>query len=84
MKVYLPSIIMALVAFLFFAVPELAAVILGGGLLSLAIIYGWFTYRYYRYVREAQNFKGTHFEEEIFQKGAPTFKTISVKIFKEY
>lgn len=84
MKVYLPSVIMALIAFLFFAVPELAALILGGALLCLAIVYAWFTYRYYRYVKEAQSFRGTQFEEEIFQKGAPTFKTISVKIFKEY
>lgn len=82
MRVYLPSVIMTLIAFLFFAVPELAAVILGGGLLSLAIIFAWFTYRYNKYMRERTSFRTTAFEEEIFQKGAPTFKTISVKIFK--
>lgn len=82
MKAYLPSIVMTLMAFLFFAVPELAAILLGGGLISIAIIYGWFTFRYQKYIKNAQQFKTTQFEEEIFRNGAPTFKTISVRVFR--
>lgn len=82
MKAYLPSIIMTLLAFLFFTFPELAAILLGGALISVAIIYGWFTYRYQQYTKRAQKIKTTAFEDEIFRNGAPTFKTISVRVFK--
>ena len=82
MKAYLPSVFMTLLAFLFFAFPELAAVLLGGALLSIAIVYTWFTFRYQKYVKNMTRFKTTPFEEEIFRNGAPTFKTISVRVFK--
>jgi len=86
LRAYYPAIFLFLFGQLFFAFPELAALLLGGFLSLTALIYAWFQYKWQK-VQRAQgvyNTETSSFESEVFNHGEPNIRNISVTIMNRY
>lgn len=72
-KHYLPAAMMALLGFLFLAVPQLAVFLVVSALFSLALMYAYIVYQFHRGMRV-----GMRPETE------PSFRNVSVTVFQRF
>lgn len=81
-KKYRPAIVIILLGVLFLTFPELAAFLLGGGLLTMGFIYALIVFKWNH--AHIKPLDGDTFEAEVRRSTEPSFKDVSVTIFQKY
>ena len=80
---YLPPVSVILISWVLFEWPLLASVILGGGLLFVGLAYLLMVHRWHQFLKNGTQ-RTYGFEEEIYSKGGPGLRNISVSVFRRY
>jgi hypothetical protein len=71
-------------ALVIFNFPVLAAILLGGLFLSISVFWGLMVYRFRQFQNTAstQTAQWRDFERNIYESGGPSFRNISVRVFR--
>lgn len=84
MKSYFAPLFVFGLGLFFFAVPELAAVLLGGLFVSIGILYGWLVHRFRIFSKVVSEDRFSDFERDMFNQGGPGIKTFSSVVVKRF
>ena len=84
MRAYLTPLFVFSTGLLFFALPELAALLLGGLFVSLGILYAWMVHRFRSFNSVINEDRFSGFEREVYTQGGPGIKTFTSVVVKRF
>jgi hypothetical protein len=84
MRSYFTPLFVFAIGLLFFALPELAAALLGGLFVSIGIIYAWLVHRFRVFNKYTNEDRFSSFEKDVFKQGQPGIKTFTSIVVRRF